>query len=111
MKMTSEIMASMTLNILAQSPTGVHRGVFGDKMPWYFTFLSIFLALPVAMIGIRGLAESDFNAGSGLAVQLILASPTPSSNPNSAIINILSAAIANGGASQSGDLALDLKVG
>lgn len=36
---------------------------------------------------------------------------TPRSNPNSVIINILSAAIANGGANQSGDLAFDLKIG
>lgn len=106
------------------------QSVFGDRMPWYYTFLSILLALPVAMTGIRGLAESDFNAGSGLgnsplltifdllandiltaAAQLVLAALTPRSNPNSIIINILSGAIAKGGANQSGDLAFDLKIG
>ncbi|CAG7921810.1 unnamed protein product [Penicillium olsonii] len=85
--------------------------VFGNEMPWYYTVVSILLALPVAMTGIRGLAESDFNAGSGLAAQLFLAAITPRSNPNSVMINILSAAIANGGANQSGDLAFDLKIG
>lgn len=44
------------------------QSVFGDKMPWQYTFVSILLALPVAMTGIRGLAESDFNAGSGLGI-------------------------------------------
>ncbi|KAJ5949547.1 hypothetical protein N7454_001131 [Penicillium verhagenii] len=87
------------------------QSVFGDKMPWYYTFLSILLAFPIAMTGIRGLAESDFNAGSGLAAQLVLATVTPRSNPNSVIINILSGAIAKGGAIQSGDLAFDLKIG
>lgn len=43
--------------------------------------------------------------------QLGLAALTPRSNPNSVIINILSSAIANGGANQSGDLAFDLKIG
>ncbi|OQD63502.1 hypothetical protein PENPOL_c009G08410 [Penicillium polonicum] len=87
------------------------NSVFGNKMPWYYTLVSILLALPVAMTGIRGLAESDFNAGSGLAAQLVLAAITPRSNPNSVMINILSAAIANGGSNQSGDLAFDLKIG
>lgn len=42
------------------------HSVFGNKMSWYYTLVPILLALPVAMTGIRGLAESDFNAGSGL---------------------------------------------
>jgi hypothetical protein len=50
------------------------HGVFGQTMPWFYTFISILLALPVAMTGIRGLAESDFNAGSGLGTY------TPMSN-------------------------------
>ncbi|OBT64484.1 hypothetical protein VE03_05370 [Pseudogymnoascus sp. 23342-1-I1] len=89
----------------------VTRLVFGDKMPWYYTFLSILLALPVAVTGIRGLAESDFNPGSGLVTQLVVAAITPRSNPNGVIINILSSAITHGGAIQSGDLAFDLKIG
>ncbi|CDM30583.1 Oligopeptide transporter OPT superfamily [Penicillium roqueforti FM164] len=80
-------------------------------MPSYYTVVSILLVLAVAMTGIRGLAESDFNAGSGLAAQLVLAAIIPRSNPNSVMINILSAAIANGGANQAGDLAFDLKIG
>ncbi|GIK02045.1 hypothetical protein Aspvir_006088 [Aspergillus viridinutans] len=87
------------------------QSVFGNKMPWYYTFLSILLALPVAMTGIRGLAESDFNAGSGLAAQLVVATLTPRTKPDSVIINILSGAIAKGGANQAGDLAFDLKIG
>ena len=44
------------------------HSVFGDKMPSYYTVVSILLVLAVAMTGIRGLAESDFNAGSGLGM-------------------------------------------
>jgi uncharacterized oligopeptide transporter (OPT) family protein len=43
--------------------------------------------------------------------QLVFASFTPRSSPNGVIVNIVSAAIATAGASQTGDLAYDFKIG
>lgn len=40
--------------------------VFGLVIPWYFILLAILLALPMAVVGIRALAECDFNPESGL---------------------------------------------
>jgi archaellum biogenesis protein FlaJ (TadC family) len=40
--------------------------VFGDIIPWYSTLLAIGLALPMAVVGIRALAETDYNPESAL---------------------------------------------
>lgn len=48
------------------------QSVFGDKMPSRYTFVSILLAFPAAITSIRGLAESDYNAGSSLGTSASL---------------------------------------
>lgn len=40
--------------------------VFGSIIPWYYTLLAIALSLPMAVVGIRSLAEADYNPESGL---------------------------------------------
>jgi uncharacterized oligopeptide transporter (OPT) family protein len=42
--------------------------VFGDIIPWYSTLLAIGLALPMAVVGIRALAETDYNPESALSM-------------------------------------------
>ncbi|KID83615.1 oligopeptide transporter [Metarhizium guizhouense ARSEF 977] len=78
---------------------------------WYYTMLAIFLSLPMAVVGIRSLAETDYNPESAIVSQLVFASIISQSNPNGIIINLLSAAVAQAGANQSGDLSYDFKVG
>lgn len=46
--------------------TGTTTYVFRSKIPWYYVVLSVLLALPMAVIGIRTLGESDYNPQSGL---------------------------------------------
>jgi hypothetical protein len=40
--------------------------VFWSKIPWHYALLSVLLALPMAVISIRTLGESDYNPQSGL---------------------------------------------
>lgn len=109
--------------------TVVIHFVFGTFIPWYYTLLGIGLSLPMAVVGIRSIAETDYNPESALGMfsfkyndilrclqkckvsQLAFAALVSHSNPNAVIINLISAAIAQAGANQSGDLAYDLKVG
>lgn len=37
------------------------RGVFGATFPWYYVVLALVLAAPSSLVGIKCLAESDFN--------------------------------------------------
>ena len=114
--------------------------VFRGLMPGYLTLVAIFLTLPLGVVGIRALGETDYNPCSGLSMflgfspfppilslyiasnnKLITLSSTVSqgvftllvgrSNPNAIIMNILAAGIAEGGASQCGDIARDFKIG
>jgi predicted signal transduction protein with EAL and GGDEF domain len=39
---------------------------FGSINPWYYTLLSILLSIPMAVVGIRSLAETDYNPESAL---------------------------------------------
>jgi len=45
--------------------------VFGSNVPWYYVLLSVILALPMAVVAIRSLGESDYNPQSGLGMALI----------------------------------------
>ncbi|KAI1411462.1 oligopeptide transporter [Hypoxylon sp. FL1857] len=85
--------------------------IFHDYIPWFYTLIGIGLSLPMAAVGIRSIAETDYNPESALVSQLAFAVLTSHSDPNAIIINLISAAIAQAGANQSGDLAHDLKVG
>jgi hypothetical protein len=47
--------------------------VFENIMAWYYTILAVMLSLPMAVVGIRSLAETDYNPESALGIM-------PSSN-------------------------------
>jgi uncharacterized oligopeptide transporter (OPT) family protein len=42
--------------------------IFGNIIPWYYTILAIALSLPMAVVGIRSLAETDYNPESALGM-------------------------------------------
>lgn len=42
--------------------------VFGKIMPWYYTPLAIGLSLPMATVGIRSIAETDYNPESAIGM-------------------------------------------
>lgn len=46
--------------------------VFGSKIPWYYVLLSVILFLPMAVIAIRSLGESDYNPQSDLGTSSCL---------------------------------------
>ena len=52
-------------------------------MPSYYTLVSILLALLVVMVGIRSLAETDWDAGSGLGMASPFSDYVFSSHPHS----------------------------
>jgi len=42
--------------------------VFENIIPWYYTILAIAISLPMAIVGIRSLAETDYNPESALGM-------------------------------------------
>ena len=40
--------------------------IFGNIIPWYFTLLAIALSLPMAVVGIRSIGETDYNPESAI---------------------------------------------
>ncbi|PGH19535.1 hypothetical protein AJ80_03870 [Polytolypa hystricis UAMH7299] len=64
----------------------------------------------MAVVGIQSLAETDYNPESALVSQLVFATLISHSNPNSIIINLLSAAIAQAGANKAGNISFDFKI-
>ena len=42
--------------------------LFADIIPYYYTTLAIALSLPMAVVGIRSLAETDYNPESALGM-------------------------------------------
>lgn len=42
--------------------------IFGNIIPWYYTLLALGLSLPMAMVGIRCIAETDYNPESALGM-------------------------------------------
>jgi hypothetical protein len=44
--------------------------VFGNIIPWYYTPLAIALSLPMATVGIRSIAETDYNPESAISMSL-----------------------------------------
>ncbi|TAQ88175.1 hypothetical protein B7494_g3497 [Chlorociboria aeruginascens] len=102
--------------------------IFGNIILWHYTILAIAISLPMAIVGIRSLAETDYNPESALGMfseklletplilasivsQLVSAPPISHSNPNGIIVNLISAAVAQAGADQAGELSYDFKVG
>jgi uncharacterized oligopeptide transporter (OPT) family protein len=45
--------------------------VFGRLIPWYFTMLGIALSLPMAVVGIRSMAETNYNPESALGLSSV----------------------------------------
>ncbi|KAF2091663.1 oligopeptide transporter-like protein [Saccharata proteae CBS 121410] len=103
------LVASLALTVLA-----VHY-VFGDLVPLRLTFLSLFLALILSIMGVRALGETDLNPVSGISklTQLLIAVaiPNASTNKNAVVINLVAGALSESGALQAGDLMQDLKTG
>ncbi len=48
--------------------TSVIHFIFGNIIPWYYTILAIVISLPMAVVGIRSLAETDYNPESALGM-------------------------------------------
>lgn len=44
--------------------------IFGNFIPWYYTLLAIAISLPMAIVGIRSIAETDYNPESALRMSL-----------------------------------------
>ncbi|KAM7205140.1 OPT superfamily oligopeptide transporter [Naviculisporaceae sp. PSN 640] len=107
---TTPILGVVFAASLAFCTLAVHI-VFGHIIPWYYTPLAIALSLPMAAVGIRSIAETDYNPESAIISQLVFAILVPGSMPFAIVINLISAAMTVAAANQAGDLAYDLKVG
>ncbi|KAK0665241.1 putative oligopeptide transporter [Cercophora samala] len=84
---------------------------FEPVVSWYHTVLALALALPMAVVGIRSVAETDHKPECGLISQLIFGTLLSSSNPNAIITNLLSSAVSQAGASQSGGVSHKFRTG
>ena len=85
---------------------------FGKYVPMGMTFLAIVVSIPLSLMGVRALGETDLNPVSGISklTQLVFALVSRNS-PNSIIINLVAGAISEAGALQAGDMLQDLKAG
>ncbi|KKY17415.1 putative oligopeptide transporter [Phaeomoniella chlamydospora] len=86
---------------------------FGDYIPVSLTIFAIILSIPLSIMGVRALGETDLNPVSGISklTQLVFALVTPSNSPNAIVINLIAGAISEAGALQAGDMLQDLKAG
>ncbi|KAI9842427.1 MAG: hypothetical protein M1837_007172 [Sclerophora amabilis] len=105
---TIGLLASLGLCIIT-----VHL-TFPGLIPFYATVLSLLLALPLSIMGVRALGETDLNPVSGISkiTQLFFALLiTSTSASGTALINLVAGAISEAGALQAGDMMQDLKTG
>lgn len=58
--------------------TLVVHAVFGKIVAWGYTPLAIALSLPMAAVGIRSIAETDYNPESAISMHSYRAPPEPS---------------------------------
>ena len=79
------------------------------EIPWYLTLVAVPLSAILASVAIRSVGETDINpvGGMGKVTQLVFGGLAP----GHMAINLMSAAITSGAASQAGDLMQDLKTG
>ena len=88
---------------------------FGTYIPTSLNILAIVLALPLSVMGVRALGETDLNPVSGISklTQLVFALivPTGKHADHAIIINLLAGAVSEAGALQAGDIMQDLKAG
>ncbi|KAJ1822943.1 OPT super [Coemansia sp. RSA 2599] len=78
-------------------------------VPMYDTLIAVLLALPLAVLGVRALGETDLNpvSGIGKVSQVVFAGVMP----GNLVGNLVAGGIAEAGAQQAGDLMQDLKTG
>ncbi|KAJ2379127.1 OPT super [Coemansia sp. RSA 2607] len=78
-------------------------------IPMYDTLIAVLLALPLAVLGVRALGETDLNpvSGIGKVSQVVFAGIMP----GNLVGNLVAGGIAEAGAQQAGDLMQDLKTG
>ncbi|KAJ1894846.1 OPT super [Kickxella alabastrina] len=78
-------------------------------VPVYDTLIAVLLALPLAVLGVRALGETDLNpvSGIGKVSQVVFAGIMP----GNLVGNLVAGGIAEAGAQQAGDLMQDLKTG
>ncbi|KAJ2126137.1 OPT super [Coemansia sp. RSA 720] len=86
---------------------GIVKALF--DVPMYDTLLAVALALPLAVLGVRALGETDLNpvSGIGKVSQVVFAGVMP----GNLVGNLVAGGIAEAGAQQAGDLMQDLKTG
>ncbi|KAJ2734376.1 OPT super [Coemansia sp. BCRC 34962] len=86
---------------------GVVKALF--DIPMYNTLIAVMLALPLAVLGVRALGETDLNpvSGIGKVSQVVFAGVMP----GNLVGNLVAGGIAEAGAQQAGDLMQDLKTG
>ncbi|KAJ2500960.1 OPT super [Coemansia sp. RSA 1972] len=86
---------------------GIMKALF--DVPVYDTLLAVALALPLAVLGVRALGETDLNpvSGIGKVSQVVFAGVMP----GNLVGNLVAGGIAEAGAQQAGDLMQDLKTG
>ncbi|KAJ2028974.1 OPT super [Coemansia sp. S610] len=86
---------------------GVVKALF--DIPMYNTLIAVVLALPLAVLGVRALGETDLNpvSGIGKVSQVVFAGIMP----GNLVGNLVAGGIAEAGAQQAGDLMQDLKTG
>ncbi|KAJ2522965.1 OPT super, partial [Coemansia sp. RSA 2049] len=79
------------------------------NVPMYDTLIAVALALPLAVLGVRALGETDLNpvSGIGKVSQVVFAGVMP----GNLVGNLVAGGIAEAGAQQAGDLMQDLKTG
>ncbi|KAJ2624413.1 OPT super [Coemansia sp. RSA 1358] len=86
---------------------GIVKALFA--VPMYDTLIAVVLALPLAVLGVRALGETDLNpvSGIGKVSQVVFAGVMP----GNLVGNLVAGGIAEAGAQQAGDLMQDLKTG
>ncbi|KAJ1724952.1 OPT super [Coemansia erecta] len=86
---------------------GIVYAIF--DIPMYDTLIAVLLALPLAVLGVRALGETDLNpvSGIGKVSQVVFAGIMP----GNIVGNLVAGGIAEAGAQQAGDLMQDLKTG
>lgn len=66
-RITSPVLGLSFLVFIIICTLAIHF-IFGNFIPWYYTILAIALSLPMAIVGIRSLAETDYNPESALGM-------------------------------------------
>lgn len=84
-----------------------------DIVDSYLIIISIVMAFFLSILAVRSLGETDLNPVSGIGKisQFIISLIIPANHPGKLLINLITGAIVESGAQQSGDLIQDFKTG